>query len=182
MRVDVDSYDEMMSEIDPEDLPPEALRRPSGDYEYEAAEAQFKRQKLDEVARVTVDALVQLGASEFRVRYDGGYDEGFSHSEFFVIKNQQRPALAVADELAGTSSIAAIRAAITQSAYRPSGEMSDSQMARFAIDQLAHELATLLLGRGYGTGEYSLYGAFTANLRTGQLVDDKQAAKPDSLK
>jgi hypothetical protein len=46
-------------------------------------------------------------------------------------------------------------------------ELNDDLLAKYALDDLAHSLASRLLGNGFGTGEYELCGAFTANLRPG---------------
>jgi hypothetical protein len=54
-----------------------------------------------------------------------------------------------------------------------------AQAAQYALDELATELANRLLGEGFGTGECELYGAFTADLQTGELVDDPDARKSE---
>jgi hypothetical protein len=50
-----------------------------------------------------------------------------------------------------------------------------------ALDDLGGELAIKLLGSGYGTGEYEMYGAFTADILTGELIDDPNALKPEQM-
>ena len=47
-----------------------------------------------------------------------------------------------------------------------------------ALDELAHEIASQLLGTGYGTGEYTLYGAVTVDFETGEMNDDPDAEQP----
>jgi hypothetical protein len=42
-------------------------------------------------------------------------------------------------------------------------------------------LAVKLLGLGFGTGEYDMYGAFTADFRSGELIDDPNAVKPAEM-
>jgi len=46
--------------------------------------------------------------------------------------------------------------------------------------ELAEELASKLLGDGYGTGELSLYGAFKVDLISGAIEDDQNAKMPES--
>jgi len=54
--------------------------------------------------------------------------------------------------------------------------MSDSEQLRFfVLERLCEEWAEMLLGRGYGTGEYSMYGAFTVDLDTCTVTDDSNA-------
>jgi hypothetical protein len=143
---------------------------------------------LGAIARAMFDRLVQLGATEFRVRYDGGYDEGFSHPDAVQLPAGLRDAKDVAADLAKDASLVdAIRAAASGlgsmygNATDVYGRADDPQVIRYALDELAHELASRLLGDGYGTGEYRLYGAFRAELQTGKLIDDPDAAKPTDL-
>ncbi|MDU1690566.1 MAG: hypothetical protein E6848_13260, partial [Bradyrhizobium sp.] len=42
-------------------------------------------------------------------------------------------------------------------------------------DQLVEEWAMLLLGRGFGTGEYCMYGAFWVDLEACTIIDDGNA-------
>jgi hypothetical protein len=45
----------------------------------------------------------------------------------------------------------------------------------FVRYSLCDEWATMLLGSGYGTGEYSMYGAFTVDLEACTISDDPDA-------
>ena len=53
-----------------------------------------------------------------------------------------------------------------------------AKMAAGIADDLATTFASRLLGEGFGTGEYELYGAFVIDLETGDMVDDPDAQKP----
>ena len=189
IRVDPESYDEIAEELGRDELPPGTGPRPSGAFEYESAEARVDRKKLGGPAAAALDALLALGATRFRVRYDGGYDEGFAHPDtVWVGDGDARPAAAVARELAKPPAVALLRAAgkgLDSMHGNPGdlyGRVSDAQVGEYALDELAHELASKLLGDGFGTGEYQLYGAFTADLRTGQLVDHEDAQIPDEMR
>ena len=59
------------------------------------------------------------------------------------------------------------------------GNVTPAQAVKNNNKKKTKKKATVLLGKGFGTGEYELYGAFTANLETGELVDDPTAVKPD---
>ena len=122
--------------------------------------------------------LRELGATTVRAKYDGGCDEGFAY-------------LASAETAGGTLSIddlIARWAAEGKAAELPSpagwnatpaGRPSDEQRLRWAADECADALASLYLGRGYGTGEYEMFGEFVADLRTGTFTDLRDAAPRD---
>jgi hypothetical protein len=186
MKVDQDSYDEMAAELglDESKLGP----RPTGEFEYESASAAFDRRKLGAAAGAMLDALVAAGATEFRVRYDGGYDEGFSHADSVHFGARIVPADRALGDLASPALSARVRAAVAAAPKQRWGdqvgayaELSDADVARNALDELAYELASKLLGDGFGTGEYQLYGVMTADLTSGQITDDPEAQRPASM-
>jgi hypothetical protein len=182
IRADLASYDEIAAELG-QDV---AGERPSGGFEYESAEAKFDAAQLSPVGRAALDALRAAGATAFKVRYDGGYDEGFAHSEAVAFGQQAKDHDRAARDLATPHLVARIRAAAgEESQWHNASEFyasaSDTEVIRHAMDELAHELASKLLGDGYGTGEYELYGAFTAHLKTGRLEDHEDAARPPEL-
>jgi hypothetical protein len=182
IRADVEIYDEFVSELDPEDPPP----RPSGEFEYEHAAAEFDPEKLGRVARWTLDALLAAGVTEFHVRYDGGYDEGFAHPDAVRIGGYLKSAEEARDVLATPARVAELRGVVGKdSVWGNAAELyaraSDREAIGYALDELAFELSSRLLGDGFGTGEYQLYGAFTANLETGEIVDHEDAAKPADM-
>ena len=188
-KFDVEIFDEIAAEMG-DDLP-EGMERPSGEFEYETAEATFKPDQLREIARLTLETLIEKGAVRFRVRYDGGHDEGFSYPDAVAFADRLVDAQAFADdELRAESFVEKVRAiaqahARESSTYGNAADMyakaEDKQVARYALDELAHELASRLLGDGYGTGEYELYGAFNADLKTGQITDDPNVVKPNNM-
>jgi hypothetical protein len=180
-RVDVDAYDEIAEEIGAAAAGP----RPSGGFEYEPARAAFDPAELNPVARATLDSIRAAGGAALRVRYDGGYDEGFAHPDaVHFADGRTAGAASVRRELAAWPGyVAAVRAAAGKdSTWGNAAEMyakaSDADAAGYALDELAGELATRLLGDGFGTGEYQLYGAFTADLATCQIEDDPHAPPP----
>jgi hypothetical protein len=186
VRVDVDAFDEIVEEIGEESV---AGGRPSGAFEYESAEATFKLKRLGLAARWAYDALVGAGVMRFRVRYDGGYDEGFAQPDAMVFGDgREQPVDEAARELATPERLTALRAAAA-GAPRPHGwgdagevyATAGPKAVEYALYELAHELASRLLGDGFGTGEYQLYGAFTADLTTGEIVDHEDAAKPQDM-
>ena len=176
IRGDAEMFDEILSEVDPDDLPEGfADKRPGDEFEYEKAEATFTSKKLERVAKFVHQTLLDMGATEFRVRYDGGYDEGFAYPEYVVIGKEKRPVAKLVADF--KKLIPQIRAESKKGRSDYLKDIVDKQVSEYAIDQLAHELASLLLGEGYGTGEYELYGAFTADLKSGKITDDPKAKK-----
>jgi hypothetical protein len=187
IRMDVAAYDEIMAELDPKEFPLELMgERPSGGFDYHAASGRFTPEELGPVARLMLEVLVTAGATRFRVRYDGGCDEGFAYPEALLFGEESRPAADVLHGLASPELAARIReAAARNSMWGNATEMyagaSLAQAAAYALDELAGELAPRLLGRGFGTGEGELYGAFTADFKTGELIDDPNAPKPETM-
>jgi hypothetical protein len=116
-------------------------------------------EKISDLSKATLDALRKIGGTEFCVNYDGGCDEGFAHPNSVVIRGQSKPYQDVLTELEKTLP-------------------KVSNIAR-ALDELAEDLAARLLGSGYGTGEYTMYGAFSINLETLQMTDDPKAQPPE---
>ncbi len=127
-----------------------------------------------------LQALIASGATEFRVNYDGGYDEGFAHPERIFYHDEASPVHDVAVSLANRILTLQLCNAVAATVRHDPGygKMDNVKAALTAIDELAEDLAARLLGDGYGTGEYQLYGSFTANLQTGEIVDHPDASKP----
>jgi hypothetical protein len=174
IRVDVDSYDEMLEELGPGVISGE---RPSGEFEYEASTATFDFKKLGKASRVIYEAMRAAGATAFRVRYDGGYDEGFAHPDAVTFGGGDvRPAARVIEELTGPDLVERLKRSADPDRAAPPGKA-----VTYAFDEFAHELASKLLGAGYGTGEYELYGAFTADLTSGEITDDPEAKRPPDV-
>jgi len=118
-----------------------------------------------EAARFAV-ALSALGAEMAYVRYDGGNDEGFAWFDHCVMTDgSKREADHVANDLEA--------AGVTPGMQTWGGRSP----TRNALDDLvASTWAVKLLGEGYGTGEYVMYGAFSVELATGLLTDDPNPA------
>lgn len=146
-------------------------RTPDGGFShYEPGETTFDPGNLNDEARRTYDALRSIGIHTLRVRYDGGHDEGFSHFEAAQSDDQ----LFSLQGLIEAAKIGPLGEDGTELHVwnEKDTEISRAQWAQSALWNLCEELALRLLGRGYGTGEFSLYGRFTADLRSGRIVDE----------
>jgi hypothetical protein len=102
-------------------------------------------------ARFAAD-LAALGAVRAYIRYDGGDDEGFAYFDHCVFKD---------GSVRNDSDVFSL--------LRASGAKG------FPADEVADEWTARLLGQGYGTGEYRMYGAFWVDLETGLVTDDPNA-------
>ncbi len=142
-------------------------------YEYQLAGGQFNPENLDPDSRQVFDVLRELGVRVVYCRYNGGGDEGFAELsgvkledtiiEFDDLKHQ------LADGSLGSKTTEYLRRY-----YSYIGEPSPEQRVEFFLDLFASELATHLLGQGYGTGEYSMKGSFRASLLTGKIIDEQE--------
>ena len=117
-------------------------------------------------------ALKACGIAKVYCRYDGGNDEGFAWIDHAKLRSGERLEVA---ELAKRL-IAGDLPLSTRTPWQK--DWSDEEVVRGMLDwTLAVNWAAALLGgHGFGTGEYSMYGAFVADLLMETISDDPQAA------
>jgi len=156
-------------------------------------EVAYKPKKFDPTMLTGASAviyamLIAMDLTEFHVRYDGGHDEGFAHADGGRTADRQlRSIESVVDELATPERIGAIKAAPNPDDARQRymseyyAKLAPTELVRRMLDELGDEMANCLLGSSYGTGEYSMYGAFVADLSTGELTDDASAQRPPNV-
>lgn len=142
---------------------PDAYERLVGERSRDQDEWAIKAEA--EAARFAA-ALKALGATRAYARYDGGNDEGFAWFDHCLMADgSTRDADRLAKDL--------VEAGITPEIQTWGGHSP----TRNALDDfVASTWAIKLLGQGYGTGEYVMYGAFWADLDTGLLTDDSDPA------
>jgi hypothetical protein len=129
---------------------------------------------------LVVLALREIGVRCLYVRYDGGNDEGFAWLDHVELRSGERLAHDEAGaRLDGTELRARLIDADLWSAQRDVNLQHYAprhrSLGRIALDEIAIEFASRLLGRGYGTGPFWLYGAFTADLDACTIADDRNA-------
>jgi hypothetical protein len=156
-----------MTGADPTVQEPYWARYPKEDYSYERAGARFDPARLSGICRTVYDRLRAEGASSIRCSYDGGGDEGFTHFEHAVIGGE---AVGVR-ELVERWSAGPLGDRNDLVVYGGAVEQPRDVNVRDVLDGFGHELASRLLGEGYGTGEYTMYGAFIADLESGEIKD-----------
>ncbi len=143
----------------------------------QSQEAAVRRQKL---FSVMVPALRQMGGRRVHCVYDGGNDEGFSWFGSLETAERKLSLDEVCLRLVGAGLIDKLQEAdwLHQSTDHPRDE---SEVLRDAVEySLPEEWAALLLGEGFGTGPFSMYGAFTVDLETLTIQDDRHASVPEN--
>ncbi len=127
-------------------------------------------------------AMKAAGVSRCLVSYDGGSDEGFGKIE----RCEAADGSAITPEtlIADPEFIEMVEPVVTSlppPVFRPEGEQQDvTALARDTLEfELPVVLASILLGRGYGTGEYELYGRAFVDLETMTITDDPKAPYPN---
>jgi hypothetical protein len=163
---------------------------------------QRRAQRRLQLIAIMTDALRNTGARKIYCRYDGGNDEGFSWLDHVERQDGERiNAAAVSRLLLDVGLLDDLNTAgllpfndtlyrlseyaprslsenvrhLSVDARRRYDACSDRQKLDRAVDDLSGEWACMLLGDRYGTGEYSMYGAFTVDLEACTIVDDRNA-------
>lgn len=121
-----------------------------------------------------VPALRSVGGRRLRCVYDGGNDEGFAWFDHLETTTGQMNL---------TETVAAIEALQLEKSLREADLMSEQAELQSELEELLNyslpeEFACLLLGFGFGTGAYTMYGAFTVDLDECTITDDEHATVP----
>lgn len=131
-----------------------------------------KRQAREAMLRVAVAAEAMRAHKVRRVflRYDGGSDEGFTHFSGIELTDGRR--LGAAD--------AEARAAIGAAERAVYGGGHQSFDDTYGDCEFLNEAAVVLLGPGFGTGPFEMFGAVTIDCEACTITDeqDKNLARP----
>jgi len=136
--------------------------------------------RWERTCAIMIPALQQIGGRQVYCRYDGGNDEGFAWFDSLALRDNLRIDLdAVARRLYDSQVHETLRAAGVEleDTFKLGGSDGPSEQGvlKSFVELLCNDWATLLLGRGYGTGEYSMFGAFTVDLEARTITDDPRA-------
>lgn len=131
---------------------------------------QFKRNdpslaESERSAATVARALAKLGAVKAYIRYDGGNDEGFAWFSHCEMRDGTTLDADAVGRMIDASSITP-----------PSGFYPRMSMGQLLEEVVAQSWAATLLGEGFGTGEYVMYGGFSVDLATGVVTDDMNPA------
>ncbi|UFZ02577.1 hypothetical protein LQG66_25275 [Bradyrhizobium ontarionense] len=145
-------------------------------------ERQFHRAKLEHQRRsqlllsTMIPPLRAAGARRAYCRYDGGNDEGFSWLDHYESERGNRIDLNVlAERLFEMNVHDRLRDAGFGLLTATSKDQKLAELRGFASGWLVDDWATRLFGGSFGTGEYSMFGAFWVDLETCTITDDPNA-------
>ena len=152
--------------------------RPNLGYQHQLARSRFSIEILTPASQEVFELLQQLAVKGVRCSYNGGGDEGFAHFEAAILDDRELNLNTLKQQLIegplsrlqGQESIPNTYGADYYNQLTP------EERVRERLDVFAIELASCLLGDGYGTGELSLYGSFYAELETGDINDEQESA------
>jgi hypothetical protein len=131
-------------------------------------------QRRRQLFAVVIPVLREIGAQRAYCRYDGGNDEGFSWLDNVEMQDGARIATDALEQR--LSEVQLVEKLYAAGMMKRTDHMSEQeQLKSFVRYSLCDEWATMLLGSGYGTGEYSMYGAFTVDLEACTIRDDPAA-------
>jgi len=146
-------------------------------FDEERRRAKLRReQQTKRLFAIMVPALQSAGVRRAYCRYDGGNDEGWAWLDHYQIKGGDRIELDVLAKQLYEMNVYDQLCASGFDAHLK-GTASDQKIfeLRGFASGLAHDWAMLLLGESFGTGEYSMYGAFTVDLDACTIIDDPHA-------
>jgi len=139
------------------------------------SETEQRMQLLAEkLAAIMLPALREIGGRRVYCRYDGGNDEGFAWLDSIETGDGKRIG---ADEIVQRLFDIQVKDKLyAAELMRNDVHMSDQEQLYETIRYgMPTDWATMLLGRGYGTGEFWMYGAFTVDLVACTITDDPRA-------
>jgi hypothetical protein len=137
-------------------------------------EEEMQQQDRQQLFAIAIPELRASGARRVYCRYDGGNDEGFSWLDGIEMQDGARiTGAALAQRLQEGPLLDKLIAA--DMLNRDVGQSAQQQLQDVMSDWLCAEWATMLLGEDFGTGEYSMYGAFTVDLDACTIIDDRNA-------
>jgi len=137
-------------------------------------------QRWERIRAIVIPALQQIGGRRIYCRYDGGNDEGFAWFDSLELQDGRRIDLgALTERLHDAGVHAILRSAGVELKDPFSRSAVGDELERGAlkdfVDMVCHDFATMLLGQSFGTGEFSMFGAFTVDLEARIISDDPRA-------
>jgi hypothetical protein len=154
---------------------PPAPTAPQSSYEERRQQSErLHEQRRQQLFAVVIPVLREIGARRAYCRYDGGNDEGFSWLDNVEMQDGARIGTDALEQR--LSDVQLMEKLYAAGMMKRTDHMSEQEhLKSFVRYSLCDEWATMLLGSGYGTGEYSMYGAFTVDLEACTISDDPDA-------
>ena len=122
-------------------------------------------------------ALQRIGAEQLICGYDGGNDEGFAWLRTVKTTDAKLSPKQAAEKMLATGVVQQMRD-LGMVRDSPDYPQTDEQVIENSLEGLVEELAVMLLGEGFGTGNFQMYGAFTVDLQELTITDDPDATMP----
>ena len=123
---------------------------------------------------VVIPAFREAGVVRVYFRYDGGSDEGFAWVDRFELRDGQRLSFeAMSPKLLAAKLVEKLEAAAVFKHWQDAPAVA--KLSGVFDGWLDVIWADMLLGSGFGTGEFSMYGAFTVDLDACTIADDPTA-------
>ena len=119
---------------------------------------------------IVVPALKAAGVRSVYCRYDGGNDEGFAWFDHYATVSGALVAADLVGEKLQEIRIGEMLPKIVTNLPNEAGALG-----HYIGGILSHYWSSMLLGSGFGTGEYVMYGAFIADLDKCTIIDDPKA-------
>jgi hypothetical protein len=151
-----------------------------GDHEgFEPAEdVTYVWAKAPGEVRAVRDALLAKGITGILCKYEGGGDEGFAYFQAGIAENSRFDLAELKSLLKGLVHHEAghkhdpnLPPEFVAGLIEHDRTLSDEDRVAYHLENLAESTASALLGEGYGTGEYTMYGWFHVELNTGHIRD-----------
>jgi len=120
-----------------------------------------------------VPELRKAGVKRLYCRYDGGHDEGFAWLDRVEMTDGGWLDVGAISERLFDDGL--LDRVCDAGIMIPSSSSDRAEVRYFLDDWLVNEWAVMLMGDAYGTGEYSMYGAFTVDLEACTITDDRNA-------
>lgn len=126
---------------------------------------------------IVLPALREIGGTHIHCGYDGGNDEGFAWFRTLETADGVREKSDVIRDLAQAGLVPKLKdSGLVRDV--PDYPQSDESHIESTLESIADEWGVLLLGSGFGTGAYQMYGAFTVDLEAHTITDDRDARMP----
>lgn len=131
------------------------------------------RERMQQFLAIVLPVMRNNGVPRIYCGYDGGHDEGFAWLDYVEMCDGRRMDL---DAFIRWLSAHQIQEKLLDAEIlRGNANIAEAELRETLHYGLADEWAAMLLGQGYGTGEYSMYGAFTVDLEACTITDDPDA-------
>ena len=154
-----------------------SVQQPTVSFEERRRQQRLQAERrAQQLFSIVVPVLRTAGVRRAYCRYDGGSDEGFAWFDHYETEDGTRVDVNLVGQKLRDAKIDDELIAAQLMHREPWPSDREAEMLERAVrSMLAFEWASMLLGNSFGTGEYLMYGAFTADLEECVIADDPKA-------